>query len=247
MNHLLKYVKIYDFPYYDDKLKLFKLFGEEWRSMNGKSFVGPCVEIVKKSNAKTLEDFFNFYITYNISHNDKKKRGRTKNEIINLAFLYRQKCINKDEQNAPKLISDYIDIVIYHIIHQTYAGHLKEKKVLNTLLNNGFLTRFATEEEDKEGIDLVANINGINYGIQIKPISFFLGSKSDLVKDRMRAYCQAIQSKKYKLVYLIYKNNKWLKFDDKNFLFDITKFSPKEIEGNILNKVKCVEYEEFHV
>ena len=49
MNHLLKYVKIYDFPYYDDKLKLFKLFGEEWRSMNGKSFVGPCVEIVKKS------------------------------------------------------------------------------------------------------------------------------------------------------------------------------------------------------
>lgn len=91
-----------------------------------------------------------------------------------------------------------INIFIYFIIDQTFSGYIAEEKVMDMVkqkIEKDDLEKYgksitkveeASDDFDRNyGIDLVVKREGkIVGGIQVKPHTYFLGKREDLIKDR---------------------------------------------------------------
>lgn len=84
-----------------------------------------------------------------------------------------------------------VDLIILHAVIETYNGGFSEQ-ILKMYLNKcGKNVKKANGLLDiRYGIDLIIlNKDGkTESGLQVKPISFFLGKKDDLIKDREKVF-----------------------------------------------------------
>lgn len=191
-------------------------YGLTWRNkFSSKPSVGAMVWLCEQMNPTSYEDFYEKYIE---SGNDttvknKKYRGRTYDEIEDVAIRWRDEC--KDYETP---LSEYYDAIILHTVIETYMGKYFEDKAIKCLEENGFTVEHGTDEEDSlMNIDLKVYKEGkLLYLLQVKPISFIIGPKLHTKLDRLNVFEKhEVGHSKYPgipYVYLIYDGdtNMWL-------------------------------------
>lgn len=186
--------KLKDKSYYESlKTRFNNKHASVWQTINHRNYVGNCSYLFKKYRPKDYEDFFQKYIndySYVDYDTDTCKGshyvGRSYEQLTNLAHIY-HKTINDNSFT----LEDCLDDIINHVIIETFDGHIVENRLCQMLINSGYMVENQDDNYDtKYGIDIVAvhlnNKNDIHY-IQVKPISFFIGSKNQsLIYDRKK-------------------------------------------------------------
>lgn len=182
--------------YEQNKKKFNKKYNMIWRKLSPSPFVGNCSYLIHRYNPKSYEEFWNMYINdfsnesymWDTCKGD-PHRGRSIEQINNLATLYHQAC------NDPNItLEDCFDDVVNHVIIETFDGHIVERALREKLNESGDLMIEEMEDEwdSKYGIDLkIISKKDANYFryIQVKPISFFIGnSNASLIEDRKKRF-----------------------------------------------------------
>ena len=179
--------------------------------------VGPCQDMARLLNSSTYEGFYNDYLNYANSNLSLpvSKRGCTVDELEEVAYKWMT-----DSQNPYNLdLKIFYNGVIMHVIIETMMGKIKEREAMDAFRECGYDIEESTSDEDAlMGIDFkVIKDNEIKWLIQIKPISFILGFKTDLVSDRKHVFVkQTLGIEKYptaSYLYLFYNskdNGKWI-------------------------------------
>lgn len=196
-------------------------YGKYWqRIYSGKPSVGAMVYLCDKWKPESYEDFFNMYIT-NYSGNDKIHRGRSLEELENIAVNWQK---DTGDYNTP--LSEYFDAIILHTIVETYVGNDFEKKAIQAMLDTKkFIIEKSSDEEDSAmSIDFkVFNLkHKLLYFIQVKPISFITSDNLHTFKDRVNAFEKHKKGNEIypgiPYYYLVYdaKTNKWVVNPNKN-------------------------------
>jgi hypothetical protein len=196
-----------------------KLWRDKYASRRS---VGPCQEIARNTNAENYEEFFNAYLEYANSHLDESisRRGCTLDELEMVAYNWMMESGNPYELDFPTF---YYGVVM-HVIIETLMGKVKEKEVMDAFIKKGFTIEESDTDEDAiMGIDFKVLHDGkIRYLVQVKPASFVLGHKIDLIQDRRNVYNKhAFGHDKYPdtpYLYFFYNSKeggKWL-FDSVN-------------------------------
>lgn len=164
------------------KKQLWK-YNQVWRKYSARKYVGDCSYLYKKLLPTSYQDFYTKYTLDGlIRHNeDTTLRGRTQEEIYNIALQYQQECDKTID------IDVYIKNIYMHVIIETYDGQKIENEIKQRLLKdyNISLSQSYGEDDAVMGIDMKNN----KYALQIKPISFFRSNKNiSLIKDRAHAF-----------------------------------------------------------
>lgn len=125
--------------------------------------------------------------------------------------------------------------VYYKFFIQSTRGSRMEEKALQYINNSGKYTATSTSYsvDTTDGIDMFIYKNGkLSYGIQIKPISFFLKDYS-IIEDRKKLKDKLKNSeKKYgiKCYYMIYdRNEDWIK----NGNYTVWDLNVTDNDGNV--------------
>ena len=186
-----------------------KIWGKEFSPSRS---IGKCSMLYKILQPTSYEDFYYKYIKYAENHHNETipNRGLTEKEIIELAWRYK----NLSEENADyeQPLYRYADDAICHIIIETYDGMKRERDALAIARSYDPNIQPANYKYDSEyGMDMLSvKNNTLNYGIQIKPISFFKSKSEDVNTDRKilcEKYIKAQEDLKIKTYYMIYETN----------------------------------------
>lgn len=156
--------------------------------------IGKCVECYKKwfptlkesvYNKFSYEDFGKYYF----------KNCKSYEEIVKLAEHLQTLFAEHENEFLDKKdeilnLDNIIDLIVLHAVVETFFGTSIENRVANYIKEKG---RQVIKDENLDrtyGIDLLVESKnkGKFVGIQIKPISFFIGKKQDLVEDRQKAF-----------------------------------------------------------
>ena len=189
-----------------------------WRDkFASRKSVGPCQNLARLLGADTYESFFEGYIRYAEDNLDQpiSQRGCTLDELEDVAYRW------MTETGDPyKLgIKTFFYGVIMHVIIETLMGKVKEAEAMNAFRKCGFSVEESTSDEDASmGIDFKVSKDGqLKWLVQIKPISFILGYKPDLVHDRQYVFVKhGLGKHKYPdahYLYLFYNSKddgKWI-------------------------------------
>lgn len=167
--------------------KILRKYNMIWRQFSGREFVGDCSFLYKKLRPVSYQDFLEKYTNDGKSNNSisNKKRGRTEQEIIELAKKY-QGMANKD---IPLEI--YIMNVYTHVIIETYDGQRIEEYIEDSIKNNNnaIVKRCYGKYDAEYGIDMIVQVPDKKFALQVKPVSFFNGNNNEsLIKDRAYAF-----------------------------------------------------------
>lgn len=188
------------------------------------NIIGNCTNLYRLHKPISEEDFFNKYIQYALEHKDLpiSKRGLSEEELINLANDYMQR--GNAVSKKPHQFDTYLNDMICHIITETYDGKIQEINFTKFLESLGYkCDYFEGSIDGKYGLDIkVTKSDGKLSAIQIKPISFFTSTRSDVQADRINLcvkYEKTLSEQKFKTYYAIYKkdsNNNilWVKNKD---------------------------------
>ena len=162
----------------------------QWKKYAGRSSIGDCSNLFQRLRPT---DYYDFYLKYTKDgeetvHNREvfKHCGRTEEEIEEVARKYMAEC-----GNTSFTFEDFVKNVYMHTIIETYDGQTKEQDVNQILANLGYTYEKPEKSEDSRfGIDFKVYKDGkLVFVLQIKPISFFLGSKNySLIQDRIGAF-----------------------------------------------------------
>lgn len=205
---MANYKLLKDKCYYNElKKKINFLYGNIWKKISGRPYVGNCSYLYKKLEPINYQDFFEKYINYispNKTNSLKKDEyyGRTINDLLNLAKKYKELC-NDDKLS----IEDFFDDIVNHVIIETFDGHIAENYILNVLKEKGFTVLNSDGEMDAVlGVDLIVKWKEkIISFLQIKPVTTFLGNNNiSLVNDRIEFYHK--QEKLNEYIKTAYKN-----------------------------------------
>lgn len=202
--------------------------------------IGQCITLCEKLKPTSCEDFENKYHEYaqNNINLPIKERGLTKEELIATVKKFKEKCEAADKS----LTYDekiYYDTLMCHIITETYYGYKREQLLMNYINNIGLQIKKSSYKEDaKKSIDfIVTDVDGNEFYIQIKPLSFFKGLHyTDTRKDNQKMVNNAFNILKkenknfYVCIYEIDEENdlvKWVKNDNKicheiNHIYNLT-------------------------
>lgn len=212
-------------------------YNKEWKKFSGRSSIGDCSNLFQRLRPSSYYDFYKKYTkdgeeTIN-SRNEFIFYGRTENEIIEVAKKYRDEC---GDYSYP--LEDYIKNVYMHVIVETFDGQVKEQQINQLLTNMGYTYDKPENDEDAcYGIDFkVYKDNRLSFVLQIKPISFFIGTKNkSLIDDRISAFTK--QEKVYSkfnvhTYYMVYSsdddgNVKWLT-ENKKLCFELWRLCNKD-------------------
>ena len=198
-----------------------------WRDKySRRKSVGPCQDIARGTTAKSYEEFFEYYLQNANSKLDEpiNKRGCTLDELEMVAYNWMMESGNPYGLD----LKTFFYGVIMHVIIETYMGKLKEIEAMDAFTKCGFHIIESTSDEDAEmGIDFkVCDDKKMKWLVQIKPISFVLGCKPDLINDRKYVFNKhALGHEKYPnipYVYMFYnpkEGGKWVYNSPKNTYF----------------------------
>ena len=179
--------------------------------------VGPCQDMARLLNSSSYEGFFNDYLSYANSNLSLpvSKRGCTIDELEEVAYKWMT-----DSGNPYNLdLKTFYNGVIMHVIIETMMGKIKEREAMDAFIRCGYDIEESSSDEDAlMGIDFKVMKDGvIKWLIQIKPISFILGYKPDLILDRKHVFIkQTLGFEKYpdsSYLYLFYNSKdggKWI-------------------------------------
>lgn len=101
------------------------------------------------------------------------------------------------------------DFVTQMLVDNTYKGGQMQDKAKEIITSSGYEVIIPDEEQDHEGIDLIAKKDDKQVNIQVKPFSFFT-CKSDLCKNRQQHLAKKCKSHNIKLL-LYDKDKKFIK------------------------------------
>lgn len=207
----------------------------QWYGMNSTYNFGCMTYLYKKyNNPKTVQEFFNKYISDTISQ-DNRQCGRNYNHIINKAKTLASK------DNFTYSMDEYIDFIIKKLFIDTFNGCQKEVELKELIEKKGFTTKQPSLDDDLQlGIDLFAYKDGkLKFLIQTKPITFFLGNRNlGLINDRVLALQKqalAEETYKVKVIYCIYNKDKWIKNNNGGIGFKLERLI--ENDGFTKNKI----------
>lgn len=206
LRYKMDFYEIDEFIEAKRKLRIYNRF---WKKYSGRTFVGDCSYLYKKLKPTSYQDFYEKYTKdgEESTEVDEKKRGRTYNEIVELAKKYRE-----DVGDYQVSLEDYIRDIYMHVIIETYDGQKIEEMVSSYIESKGFeVSRCSGDKDALKSIDLEIKKNGNEDRIQIKPISFFNGNRNlSLRDDRKRIYENAVELYKEEgkvLYFIIYEIN----------------------------------------
>ncbi len=196
-------------------------YGNIWRSLySGKHRVGPCIALCCKYRPQTYQEFMDAYVDDAIKNKNLplNKRGRTIEEFKDLCvtpyFEHVKKYTNSEDLNY----ETFFDEAICHVIIETFDGRKHEIELEKYCEEKGYSIEYPSNEDDsKNGIDFFCcQNNEKKFMIQVKPLSFFISTRSDTISDKLNAFSKANNAiKKYGIPYYftIYdsKGKKWCK------------------------------------
>ncbi len=212
-----------------------------WRnSFAPSNRIGNCTNLYRKLMPKNYEDFYKKYIAYGKEHRYSlsiRERGLSYEELIELSEEYKRMASECGEDYD---LSYFFYDALSHIIIETFDGQYYEEEMKKYLTEKcGYIcTKLNGKDDGKYGIDII--ING-EKGIQIKPLSFFISDRDDVVLDRINAcikYENTLSEKKMETYYAIYNRDKksgevtWAK-NGKGYAFvikDLFSYDPNDIE-----------------
>lgn len=198
-----------------------------WRDKySRRKSVGPCQDIARGTTAKSYEEFFEYYLDNANRHIEEpiNKRGCTLDELEMVAYNWMVESGNPYNLD----LKTFFYGVIMHVIIETYMGKLKEIEVMEAFVKCGYGIIESTSDEDADmGIDFkVYDVKGIKWLVQVKPISFVLGCKPDLINDRKFVYAKhTLGHERYPnvpYVYMFYNSKeggKWIYNTQRNSYF----------------------------
>lgn len=193
----------------------YDIISEIWRRRFAPSpEIGNCTNLFRKVKPKSYEDFCVKYFEYAEQNKNLpiKERGLTYDEFMSLANDYRTASNIVLKKEHP--IELYINDALCHIITETYDGKLQEVKFMEYLESNGFKCEYFEGNIDATyGVDIKVTSpnNGKVFAIQIKPLSFFKSTRSDVHKDRIgmiEKYHKCINDLGIKTYYVIYSKDR---------------------------------------
>ena len=171
--------------------------------------IGSCSFLYKALKPVSYQDFYEKYINY-LPNVDAKYRGRSLEEIITMAKDFENKAKNsfKDIEIIQNMtFEDFFDLLILHIIIETYDGHIAEEHYKNLYHKLGYEIIEPNDNDDAlRGIDfIIKGKNNHQHFIQVKPRSFATSTSST-------AYDRANHFNKEKLIKERYGNDSMLEF-----------------------------------
>lgn len=205
---MANYEILKDKCYYNElKKKINSLYGNIWKRISGRPFVGNCSYLYKKLKPDSYQDFYNKYINYTSPNKTKSLMkdeyyGRTIDDLLNLANEYKYLC-----NDNSLTIDEFFDDIVNHVIIETFDGHIAESYITNILEKKGFTVINSDGRLDAVlGVDLIVKWKEkIISFLQIKPITTFLGDKNkSLIDDRINFYGK--QEKLNEYIKTAYKN-----------------------------------------
>lgn len=215
-----------------------------------KNKIGNCTNLFRKLKPTSPEDFYEKYIKYAEEHHTLpvKERGLTYEELLLLAGQY---C---NAGNAHSKVNYEADMYFYdmlcHIILETWEGQRTEREFSRFLEKLDYkCDHFDGEVDATYGLDIrVRRKDGKVSAIQIKPMTFFLSNRPDVVEHR-RLLCKKYERtyedmNGLKTYYAVYCKDKqtgeitWVKNGD-GFRFKINElfiYDPRNVEGTFHDK-----------
>lgn len=184
--------------------------------------IGSCSFLYKTLRPTSYQDFYEKYINY-LPNVDAKYRGRSIEEISIMSKDFEDKAKNyfKDTEIIQNLtFEDFFDLLILHIIIETYDGHFAEEHYKNLYHKLGYEIIEPNDNDDAlRGIDfIIKGKKNHQHFIQVKPRSFATSTSST-------SYDRANHFHKEKLIKERYGNDSMLEF-----IF----YEKDDIENNIL-------------
>ena len=209
---------------YTNTKRILRQYNVEWKKYAGRNYIGDCSKLFQRLNPESYTDFYKKYIEDGEKHKNNDElliyRGRTEEEITNIAKMYQKDCNRFD---IP--LETFILNIICHVIHETYDGQNVEREVGKMLNKLNYIYKKPDGNEDaKYGIDFkVYSKDKLMFILQIKPMSFFTGnSNKSLIEDRINAFhkerlCNDMFGcKVYYMAYQINNNGGIYWYQDKN-------------------------------
>lgn len=176
--------------------------------------IGYVSNFFKKHRPTSYENAYDLYTLSGILDKDEPKiyRGRTKEEIEELAIEW------KEKSGSSYPLSEFYDAIVLHAVVETVYGNEMEGVAKDKYRKLGYQVEEPICEDDRKmGVDFIAKKDGKTVTVQIKPSSFFMGRKADLVKDRVEFFDKIKRAvKKYHpdifsvMIYDKERNKKWL-------------------------------------
>ena len=184
-----------------------RIYNKYWKKYSGRIFVGDCSYLYKKFKPTSYQDFYEKYTKdgEESTEEDVKRRGRTYEEIVELAKKYQE-----DVGDYDISLDYYIKDIYMHVIIETYDGQKIEEMVSYYIEGNGYEVSQCSGDKDAiRSIDLEIKKKNREDRIQVKPISFFNGNRNlSLREDRKRIYENAVklyEDEKKILYFIIYE------------------------------------------
>lgn len=169
-------------------------FEDEWmgrynslRQLRSKRYVGPNIAMFNKHNPSSCEDFFRRYISdYNEHDPYDKTCGRSLEQLWNVASEWKRR-VEEKYPDSEEGIETYMDMIILHVIVETYIGGIAEQHIKGNILSkcsNCSILDFGPSFDSDYAIDIVvAEDKIIKKLIQVKPISTFTSRSKDTMSD----------------------------------------------------------------
>ena len=220
-------------------------------------YIGNCTALRRKLCPNSYEDFFEKMVTFAENNVELPiiKRGLTRDELVESGKRYKQMI----EERNPYINNDlnvYINDLLCHIIVETYDGGLRENEIIDYLTKYRGISceNFEWDIDTKYGVDVKIEMdNGMKYGIQVKPISFFCPYKHRPSKAALLTDWVGMVNKRDMMrdnfgmdtIYAIYVQDKktgdveWVKRDNGKLTFrleDLFTYDENNIRGTIHSK-----------
>lgn len=182
-------LKIKEYSHYTNlKQKTHSFLDKIYRNnFSHRPVIGSCSYLYKLFKPTSYEDFLNQYTQYTYGPTP-ELCGRSIDELIVLSRLFQEKSeeINGNNEKFPKLtFEDYYDLLILHIIIETYDGQKVEEYYREMYESVGCEIELPSEKEDARlGIDFIIKTNERNHFIQVKPRTFITSTSSGTRADR---------------------------------------------------------------
>lgn len=146
-----------------------------------RNVIGSCSYLYKVLKPKSYSDFLKKYVEYT-DGDDKKLLGRSLEDIVRLAESFEDKATRKyiNDSSFPKMeLSDYFDLLILHIIIETYDGQRAEEYYRELYEKLGYDISLPDEDDDAMmGIDFIIKGPETTHYIQVKPRTFATSTSS---------------------------------------------------------------------
>lgn len=203
--------------------------------------IGNCTTLFRKLEPIDKFDFYKKYFEYASTHINLpiSERGLTYEEMVDSAKRYKQEYENSKyfkEENEWEL---YYYNLILHVISETYDGKINEMSFKKYLEGNGCQCDwFSSMLDTSYGSDIRVEYNGMIFAVQVKPYSFFLSKRKDVIEDRIALclkYEKLLKEYSMKTYYAVYSKNgnivKWASKPNGKKLFKISDFVTYDVNN----------------